>query len=427
MKSTTLLLCMLFLFVFQLQILQAQDKKIKHNFKISGSTKLDFVAPLSGKLKVEYDPNSPDHLFISYFDKDGLMTSKRQYLFKENQFNLENTLTYFKEKQLITDGVQLTYLDGQIVKEEIVKEDKLIKRTTFYPDGKKELMVSGDEKILNGEYQMWYPSGQISFSGYYTNGLKNGDFQLFDPSGTPTKKGVYKDGKLVTGEAVVQDVVYEFPEKPAQYANGNEDFDGFLKRKSTEIEELKVISGEHRIKLSLYISKTGTITKIEPFIPLQQPDMDIVNAVFADLPSFTPASIENIPVESVLRLNLVLSKEGTKMYIDRNIIPFNGIFTEAEPMPQFPGGEEALRKYLYSHIRYPVEALKSMIQGKVFVSFVVVENGDVINVKLARGVDYYLDKEAIRIVKMMPRWQPGLINGNPVKVSFTLPITFRLE
>lgn len=100
--------------------------------------------------------------------------------------------------------------------------------------------------------------------------------------------------------------------------------------------------------------------------------------------------------------------------------------TPYETMPQFPGGVQALLHYITSTLRYPAEAQKKCVQGRVYVSFVVTEDGDVDNVKVARGVHPLLDREAMRVVKVMPKWQPGEQRGKKVKVNYTLPINFVL-
>ena len=103
------------------------------------------------------------------------------------------------------------------------------------------------------------------------------------------------------------------------------------------------------------------------------------------------------------------------------------IFTAVEQMPQFPGGEEALRKYLASHINYPPMAAENGVQGKVIVQFVVDKTGRVGEVKVARSVDKELDREAIRVCKSLPKFVPGRQNGQAVSVWFTLPVTFKLQ
>ena len=103
------------------------------------------------------------------------------------------------------------------------------------------------------------------------------------------------------------------------------------------------------------------------------------------------------------------------------------IFTVVEQMPQFPGGDDALRKYLSSHINYPPMAAENNVQGKVILQFVVEKDGKVGEVKLARSVDKDLDKEAIRVVKSLPKFTPGRQNGQAVRVWYTLPVTFKLQ
>jgi protein TonB len=103
------------------------------------------------------------------------------------------------------------------------------------------------------------------------------------------------------------------------------------------------------------------------------------------------------------------------------------VFFIVEDMPEFPGGELALRKWIASNINYPTIAQENGIQGKVYVTFVVGKDGKVNNATVARGVDPSLDKEALRVVNMMPAWQPGKQRGKPVNVSYTVPINFVLQ
>ena len=96
-------------------------------------------------------------------------------------------------------------------------------------------------------------------------------------------------------------------------------------------------------------------------------------------------------------------------------------------MPEFPGGQSALMKYLSENIRYPVIAQENGIEGRVICSFVVERDGSITDVQVVRGVDPSLDKEAVRVIQSMPKWKPGKQRGKPVRVRFTLPIVFRLQ
>lgn len=105
----------------------------------------------------------------------------------------------------------------------------------------------------------------------------------------------------------------------------------------------------------------------------------------------------------------------------------NKVFDVVEQKPQFPGGEAALLKWVSEHIRYPAMAQENNIQGRVVVQFVVTKTGAVGEVKVVRGKDPDLDKEAVRVVKSLPKFVPGKMNGHAVNVWYTLPIQFKLQ
>ena len=102
-------------------------------------------------------------------------------------------------------------------------------------------------------------------------------------------------------------------------------------------------------------------------------------------------------------------------------------FTVVEVMPVFPGGQTALAQYIASHLKYPTVAQENGIQGRVFVSFVVGEDGYVEDVQVIKGVEPMLDKEALRVIQSLPRWTPGNQQGKPVRVKYTVPVTFALQ
>ena len=105
----------------------------------------------------------------------------------------------------------------------------------------------------------------------------------------------------------------------------------------------------------------------------------------------------------------------------------NKIFTVVEQMPMYPGGDAALMGYLRDNIHYPTVAAENGVQGRVVVGFVVERDGSITDVKVLRSVDPSLDREAMRVVKSMPRWTPGKQNGSAVRVKYQVPVTFRLQ
>jgi len=130
-------------------------------------------------------------------------------------------------------------------------------------------------------------------------------------------------------------------------------------------------------------------------------------------------------VEGTDEENGVDIAELNKMVVGEDTI--SPPFFVVEQMPEFPGGQPALLKFISNSVKYPVIAQENGIQGKVFINFVVDTDGGISNVKVFRGVDPSLDKEAMRVVKSMPRWIPGKQSGKAVRVSFTVPINFVLQ
>ncbi|MFB6318257.1 TonB family protein [Saccharicrinis sp. FJH54] len=113
--------------------------------------------------------------------------------------------------------------------------------------------------------------------------------------------------------------------------------------------------------------------------------------------------------------------------VDDKAVDQDVVFQIVEQMPEFPGGDAAMHKYLAETIKYPTAAQEKKIQGKVYVNFIVEKDGSIDNIKVVRSIDPLLDKEAVRVVKAMPNWKPGVQRGKPVRVSYMLPINFLLS
>lgn len=103
------------------------------------------------------------------------------------------------------------------------------------------------------------------------------------------------------------------------------------------------------------------------------------------------------------------------------------VYDVVDQMPQFPGGHEKLKEFIEKNRRYPKSLQDCGIQGRVVVTFVVKKTGRISHAKVARGVDPALDREALRVVRKMPRWIPGKMGGKNVDVKYTIPVDFRLH
>jgi len=413
MKIANLLFAVFLLTAFQLHFVNAQDEKGIHTFKIVGNPKFQTN---NGEKTVEYDPENQDHLYITDFNKEGVIASKRQFLFTGKKFNLSHDFVeYVSRKEIVVDGTTTLFNKvGSVEKTTVYREGKLVQECTFYANGLKKSMIP----YLNGEYKLWYPSGELSFSGVYKDDLKNGKFVQFDQSGKLLKSGIYQEGKLISGEPVIQDIIFDNPEVPAKFEGGVMAFNEYLTKKSKYI-----VNGEKRFYLDIVFDHTGKMTTIYDKTSSNNSQKEFIAYILKNCPNFIPATNENISVQSIQEMLLTVSKDSVKMrQLEKVYNP-----DQLDEWPQFPSGQMAIKAYLSSNLRYPIEAAKQKIQGNVIVAYVVVEDGTVTDVHVVRSVEIHLDAEAVRVVKNMPKYTPGKLNGKPVKVSLALPISFKLE
>ena len=133
---------------------------------------------------------------------------------------------------------------------------------------------------------------------------------------------------------------------------------------------------------------------------------------------------------------VIASSEDTGQKVEIKYVPVEvveeepdeqEIFDIVENMPEFPGGQAALMKYLSNNIKYPTIAQENGTQGRVIVQFVVNRDGSIVDARVARSVDPYLDREALRVINSMPKWKPGMQRNKPVRVLYTCPVMFRLQ
>jgi len=161
------------------------------------------------------------------------------------------------------------------------------------------------------------------------------------------------------------------------------------------------------------------IKKIKPPPPKHYKKIKIVKTIKISEKEVLPENIYLDPDEPVYldmpEIIEKISENETKIHI----LP--------QVMPRFPGGIASLKKYIVKNVKYPKKARDADIEGKVYVRFVINLKGKIEQASIIRGVDPILNKEALRVVKSFPKWTPGLQNGKPVNVWFTVPIVFQLQ
>lgn len=200
---------------------------------------------------------------------------------------------------------------------------------------------------------------------------------------------------------------YKQPEKKAE-----------VKQKKVEVEPERVVERvKSSIKFTAPVIKKDEEVKPDEELKTQDELMSTKTAIGTfDVKGNDDANGE------ILKAKEVIAEPEPPKHEEEN-----KVFDIVEQQPLFPGGLTALMKYLSENTKYPVVAQENGVQGRVTVQFVVEKDGSISDVHVLRGVDPSLDKEAVRVVKSMPRWTPGKQNGITVRVNYRVPVLFRLQ
>jgi protein TonB len=155
--------------------------------------------------------------------------------------------------------------------------------------------------------------------------------------------------------------------------------------------------------------------------PVEQPHQTTQLEIVED-----DVETEDLNINAEVEQNEVIEEYVAPEVVEEEVVE-QEIFQIVEEMPAFPGGEAKLMEYVGKNIKYPQIARETGIQGRVFIGFVVEPDGSVSNVKLLRGIGGGCDEEAMRVVKSMPKWKPGKQRGKAVRVSYQIPVFFKLQ
>lgn len=181
-----------------------------------------------------------------------------------------------------------------------------------------------------------------------------------------------------------------------------------------------------RVTLQFVISKKGDVkdVKVARSSGNELLDNEALRVVSMS-PAWTPGKVEGKPVDVMFTFPVVFKREGGTDDAAGETV----MFSEVEQKPTFKGNDpgQEFGKWVFSQLKYPEEAIKNQIQGRVILQFTIAKDGNVKDITVARSSgSKILDDEAVRIVSMSPQWEPGMQNGEPVNVRFTFPIVFKL-
>lgn len=316
----------------------------------------------------------------------------------------------------------------------------------WYPNGQMRAKGSYDGWSKIGAWTKWWENGQLLYEGGYWNGMMDGKWNWYRNDGTKAAREKYEKGELEVGkfydqdESLTRKIKGVKEEEP--YYSGD-----FRQELYTALEETvpEGVAGTGIVKV--IIDSTGAFV-VAPVLDFSDPVLAkaLVKAV-QRLEKWHPGTRHNFRVNYVTNIRFHVSDDG-KTIIDEyqfaaqdpilrveptstlSIHPTSGeteTYTIVEDPPQFPGGEQAMRRFLGKHIQYPQIAKDAGAQGTVYIKFVVLESGMITGYKLLRGVHPAVDEEALRVVQSMPFWTAGRQDGKQVRVFFNLPIRFTLR
>lgn len=340
-------------------------------------------------------------------------------------------------------------------------KDKLVtyKGKVVDKDGKPvegaELLIDGSHKLPQNQSFVTDKNGNFSFMAFENAHIgviwnKNDKYML---------KGIRYDQKERTNLKIVMDdqwqnppsndpnnPVFEVVEIMPEFPDGG--MSGLMQFLSKNIQYPINAQKNHtqgRVTVQFVVNKDGSISEPK-IIRGVDPDLDgEAIRVISLMPKWKPGMQKGQPVRVKYTVPVMfrLSDDGQKEEykpipkIDETVVvgyaskqapaEEDPVFEVVENMPEFAGGMGGLMQYLSKNIKYPVEAQKAGIQGRVIMQVIIDKNGNVTNPKVTQPVDPLLDTEAIRVTASMPKWKPGTQRGMPVNVKYTFPIVFRLQ
>lgn len=215
--------------------------------------------------------------------------------------------------------------------------------------------------------------------------------------------------------------VFRVVEVMPKFPGGDAELLKFIAKNVKYPQESQNKGEQGRVICSFVVTKDGTLTNYKVIRGISPAlDQEAVR-VLQMMPRWTPGTQRGepvavkytVPITFRLKSPVEEAKEETLTVVD--------------VMPQYPGGDRELLKFIAQSIKYPTDAQEAGVQGRVICSFVVDKKGNIVEPKIIRGIDPSLDAEALRVIGMMPRWTPGRQDGKAVRVLYTVPITFRLQ
>lgn len=265
-------------------------------------------------------------------------------------------------------------------------------------------------------------------------GLSTGILALMSPTPLdaetqeyPQKDWIITADSLIQEENTKETALFYRQEKLPEFPGGIEKLIEYLKN-NLHCSEIDSIANNKYTYAQFTIDHDGQV--IHPKITRNihpKVDAEIIR-VISSIPRWTPGMVADKTVQVTYSLMISFSLEyGWEIRVSNTRIDYPDVYEKVAVMPDFPGGQKALMEFIAKKIQYP-EIADNGVQGRTIIRFIVDKEGNIVKPQVLRGVDPYLDKEALRVINQMPKWKPGeLEDGTKVAVYFTVPVMFRLQ
>ncbi|WP_184546674.1 M56 family metallopeptidase [Mucilaginibacter sp. FT3.2] len=239
-----------------------------------------------------------------------------------------------------------------------------------------------------------------------------------------------KDPSIATKKRVEQDTskVFTSVEQLPVFPGGIDAFGRFLSANTRYPKDAREKNIQGKVICKFVVEEDGSLSDIQT-VKSVSPDIDAEAIRVLNLsPKWNPGVQNGLKVRTqyAVPINFTLAGDGNKPTEPAQTITDDNVYSSVEELPGFPGGVEALGKFLSANIKYPANAREKGIEGRVICTFVIETDGSLSNIKISRGVSPDLDEEALRVLKLSPNWTPGKQGDKKVRVQYSIPISFTL-
>lgn len=210
-----------------------------------------------------------------------------------------------------------------------------------------------------------------------------------------------------------------------QFRDGDKALNEFIYDNLSLPAGIKVKGTKPVVQVKFLVSNSGEIKYAHIISPKRSKYDSEVLKMIKLMPNWIPASRKGKNISLYKTLSVDFNKLGSSGTLTIQPVDEKG-FIGVEQMPSFPGGESEMMKFISTNLKYPVIAMENGIEGKVIVGFTVKKDGSISNALVLRGLDPSCDREALRVVRMMPKWIPAKQNGQPAEVSYSIPVRYKL-